>query len=73
MLRKKQGCKSGHILFAIKTIEGKFIGVLGVDFTKRKTNLDDDVINERYDTSHHFGRCSHESPTVLEELSIPIL
>ena len=38
------GCKSGY-LFSIKTIEGKFIGVLGIDFTKRKTKLDDDVIN----------------------------
>jgi len=38
------GCKSGY-LFAIKTIDGKFIGVLGVDYTKKKTKLDDDVIN----------------------------
>jgi len=38
------GCKSGY-LFAIKTIDDKFIGVLGIDYTKRKTNLDDDVIN----------------------------
>lgn len=40
----ESGCKSTY-LFAIKTIEGKFIGVLGIDFTKRKTKLDDDVIN----------------------------
>jgi len=33
------GCKSGF-LFSIKTIDGKFIGTLGLDFTKRKTNLD---------------------------------
>jgi len=38
------GCKSGY-LFAIKTIDDKFIGVLGLDYTKRKVNLDDDVIN----------------------------
>ena len=38
------GCKSGY-LFAIKTIDDKFIGVLGIDYTKRKVNLDDDVIN----------------------------
>ena len=43
-LREETGCKSGY-LFSIKTIEGKFIGVLGIDFTKRKTKLDDDVIN----------------------------
>ena len=38
------GCKSGY-LFAIKTIDDKFIGVLGVDYTKKKVNLDDDTIN----------------------------
>jgi hypothetical protein len=39
------GCKSGY-LFAIKTIEGKFIGTLGLDYTKRKTKLDNDSIND---------------------------
>jgi len=43
-IAEETGCKSGY-LFSIKTIEGKFIGVLGIDFTKRKTKLDDDVIN----------------------------
>lgn len=33
------GCKSGY-LFAIKTIDDKFIGTLGLDYTKRKTKLD---------------------------------
>jgi hypothetical protein len=33
------GCKSGY-LFSIKSIEGKFIGTLGIDYTKRKTKLD---------------------------------
>lgn len=37
-------CKSGY-LFAIKTIEGKFIGTLGMDYTKRKTKLDIEAIN----------------------------
>jgi len=32
-------CKSGY-LFAIKTIDNKFIGTLGLDYTKRKTKLD---------------------------------
>jgi len=41
---QENGCKSGY-LFAIKTIDDKFIGVLGLDYTKRKTKLDDDVIN----------------------------
>lgn len=41
---EETGCKSGY-LFAIKSIEGKFIGVLGLDYTKKKTKLDEDVIN----------------------------
>lgn len=38
------GCKSSY-LFAIKTIDDKFIGVLGIDYTKRKTKLDMESIN----------------------------
>jgi hypothetical protein len=37
-------CRSGY-LFAIKTIDDKFIGVLGLDYTKRKTKLDQEDIN----------------------------
>ena len=36
-------CKSGY-LFAIKTIDEKFIGTLGLDYTKRKTKLDESDI-----------------------------
>lgn len=38
------GCKSGY-LFAIKSIDDKFIGTLGLDFTKKKTKLDIESIN----------------------------
>ena len=38
-------CKSGY-LFAIKTIDDKFIGTLGLDFTKQKMNLSQQSINE---------------------------
>lgn len=38
------GSKSSY-LFAIKTIEDRFIGVLAVDYTKRKTTLDIESIN----------------------------
>lgn len=38
------GCKSGY-LFAIKTIDDKFIGTLGLDFTKKKNKLDIESIN----------------------------
>ena len=43
-IAEETGCKSGY-LFAIKTIDDKFIGVLGVDYTKRKTRLDMESIN----------------------------
>jgi hypothetical protein len=48
------GCKSGY-LFSIKTIEGKFIGVLGLDFTKRKTRLDIESINHISNHSASIG------------------
>ena len=41
---EESGCKSGY-LFAIKTIDDKFVGVMGLDYTKRKTKLDTDSIN----------------------------
>ena len=41
---EESNCKSGY-LFAIKTIDDKFIGTLGLDFTKRKTKLDMESIN----------------------------
>jgi len=41
---EESGCKSGY-LFSIKTIDEKFIGILGLDYTKRKTKLDIEGIN----------------------------
>lgn len=38
------GCKSGYY-FAIKTIEDKFIGVLGLNYTKEPVKLDMESIN----------------------------
>jgi len=43
-IAEESGCKSGY-LFAIRSIEGKFIGILGVDYVKHKTNLSIDDIN----------------------------
>lgn len=43
-IAEENGCKSGY-LFAIKSIDEKFIGTLGLDFTKRKTKLDMESIN----------------------------
>lgn len=44
-IAEESGCKSGY-LFSIKTIDEKFIGILGVDYTKKKTNLNLEKINE---------------------------
>jgi hypothetical protein len=45
-------CKSEY-LFAIKTIDDKFIGTIGLDYTKKKVKLEDTSINEleRYASS----------------------
>jgi len=43
-IAEESGCKSGY-LFAIKTIDDRFIGTLGLDYTKRKTKLDMESIN----------------------------
>ena len=42
---EESGCKSAY-LFAIKNIDDKFIGVMGVDFTKKKTKLTSDDVHE---------------------------
>jgi len=41
---EENDCKSAY-LFAVKTIEGKFIGTLGVEYTKKKTVLSQEDIN----------------------------
>ena len=43
-IAEESNCKSGY-LFAIKSIDDKFIGTLGIDYTKRKTKLDMESIN----------------------------
>jgi hypothetical protein len=43
-IAEENSCKSGY-LFAIKSIDEKFIGTLGLDFTKRKHKLDMELIN----------------------------
>ena len=48
------GCKSGY-LFAIKTIDDKFIGVLGLDYTKRKTKLNYEDVNSLMIQSSSIG------------------
>ena len=43
-IAEESGCKSGY-LFAIRSIEGKFVGILGVDYVKHRTNLSTEEIN----------------------------
>lgn len=43
-IAEETGCKSSY-LFSIKTIENKFIGVLSLEYTKRKTKLNMEQIN----------------------------
>lgn len=44
-IAEENGCRSVY-LFAIKTIDGKFIGILGIDYVKKKTELPEDDINQ---------------------------
>jgi hypothetical protein len=47
-------CKSGY-LFAIKTIDGKFIGTLGIDYTKEKIKLDTESVKYLLNQSSLLG------------------
>ena len=51
---EESGCKSSY-LFAIKTIEDKFIGVLSVEYTKRKTKLNMEDINHLSNHASSIG------------------
>lgn len=48
------GCKSTY-LFAIKTIDDRFIGVMGLDYTKKKVLLDEDTVNNVLVQSSSLG------------------
>lgn len=51
---EESSCKSSY-LFAIKSIEDKFIGVLSIDYTKRKTKLDVESINHLQNHATSIG------------------
>jgi hypothetical protein len=53
-IAEESGCKSAY-LFAIKSIEDKFIGILAVDFTKKKTKLDMESINHLQNHASSIG------------------
>lgn len=48
------GCKSSY-LFAIKSIDGKFIGILGLDYTTRKTKLTEEQLNNIFAQASSIG------------------
>jgi hypothetical protein len=43
-IAEETNCKSQYI-FAIKSLDNKFIGTMGIDYTRRKTKLDMETIN----------------------------
>lgn len=51
-------CKSAY-MFAIKSIDNKFIGILGIDFVKRKTTLSNDDVNELFNEATSIGGVLH--------------
>ena len=53
-IAEESGCKSAY-LFSIKSIEDKFIGILAVDFTKKKTKLDIESINHLQNHASSIG------------------
>lgn len=48
------GCKSGY-LFSIKTLDNKFIGCLGIDFTKKTVELSEDEIQHLANYASSIG------------------
>lgn len=53
-IAEQNNCKSGY-MFSIKSIDDKFIGILGVDYTKRKTKLSKEQINKLEILSSSIG------------------
>lgn len=53
-------CKSGY-LFSIKSKDGKFIGTLGLDYTRETTLLSDESINEIESQASLIGEILIES------------
>ena len=53
-IAEDNGCKSSY-LFAIKTIDDKFIGALGVDFCKKKVKLTNEEVNHIWNHASSIG------------------
>lgn len=53
-LAQESGCKSEY-LFAIKSIDDKFIGILGVEYTKKKHILEREQVIDLYSAASSIG------------------
>jgi hypothetical protein len=53
-IAEDNNCKSGY-LFAIKTLDDKFIGVLGLDYTKKKVKINPTDINNLSNHASSLG------------------
>ena len=53
-IAEETGCKSGY-LFAINSLDGKFISMMGIDFTKETITLTEETINEIKNTASAIG------------------
>jgi len=51
---EEYGCKSAYLV-AIKSIDGKYVGTLGIEYTKRKTSLSQEEINNLWIESTAIG------------------
>lgn len=53
-IAEESGCKSSYF-FAIKTLNGKFIGILGVNYTKKKTKLSPESVHSLFNHATAIG------------------
>lgn len=53
-IAEESGCKSSYF-FAIKTLSGKFIGILGVNYTKKKSKLSPENIHLLFNHATAIG------------------
>jgi hypothetical protein len=53
-IAEESGCKSGY-LFAVKTIDDKFVGILGMDYTRKKCKLTEYQLHQLFNHATSVG------------------
>lgn len=53
-IAEETGCKSGY-LFAVNSLDGKFISMLGIDFVRQTKSLSKETINDIENTASAIG------------------